>query len=175
METVSIIAAAIALYLGLIIFRGNQVIRRREEFIRLIKKSENIEIEYLGFLSYHGGFPEIPIPQKLNVAVARDYILLFTNKAHYGKVPFRACQKIDSFTTKKKQDSSRQSIVMWGPLNNILFKETFRHFIVINYNSEDQENNIVLEHDSKEKMQEIFEKLLSQQTGEYPDKVMQCC
>ncbi len=83
---------------------------------------------------------------------------------------------MEMFITSKKQDSSRQSIVMWSPLNNFLFKETFRHFIVINYtDSEDQDNNIVLEHDSKEKMQEIFEKLLSQQTGEYPDKVMQCC
>jgi hypothetical protein len=176
METVSIIAAVIALYLALLGFKGNRVIRCREEFIRSIKESDNTEIQYLGRFSYQGGLLEIPTPQKLNVAVAKDYILLFTNKARYGKVQFCCCKQIETFVTRTKQNRGRQSIIMWSPLSNFLNKETFRHFIVINYtDSEGQENNILLEQASKEQMQEMFEKLLSHQTAKYPDKLLQCC
>lgn len=165
METVSIIAAVIVLYLSLLGFRGGQVIRRRENIIRFIEESDGVEIEYLDYLSYQGGFPEIRTPQKLNLAVAKDYVLLFTNKAVHGKLRFSKCNKIETFMTRTKRHLGRQSIVMWSPLNNFLSKETFRHFIVINYtDSEDQENNIVLEHDSRERTQEIFEKLILRQT-----------
>lgn len=176
METVSIIAAVIILYIVLLGFKGQRVIRRRVEFMRLMKESDNTEIEYLGRFSYQGGLPEIPTPQKLNVAVAKDYILLFTNKTRYGKVQFCFCKKIETFITKTKQNSGSQSVVMWSPLNNFLNKEKFRHFIVINYTDSDgQENNILLEHDSKELMQEICEKLLSHLISRYPDKMLQCC
>jgi hypothetical protein len=162
MQTVVIIAAVFAAYLGFWVLRGSRIIRRREACISHIRDAGNVDIEYLGCLSYQGGFPDIPTLQKLNIAASKDHLLLFTNNARFGKLAFCRFQKMEMFTTSRKQNSGTPSIVMWGPLNHLYFRDTIRHFIVINYTDpENHQNNLLFEHNNKKELEEIFDRLLS--------------
>ncbi len=162
MGTVLLVCAIAVACLGFFGYRGKQVLRRRESFFQRIRESDKTELEYLGYISYHGGLPEIPKPQKLNIAVSKDYLLLFSNTTRFGKVAFGRWHEIETFTTKRKQDPRKQSLVLWGPLSHLLHKDTVRHFIVIHYiDTENQENHLLLEHPDQERLKELYERLSS--------------
>ena len=162
MKTFVLVCAVAAASLGFLGYRGNRTLRRRELFLQHMREIDNTELEYLGYISYHGGLPEIPKPQKLHIAVSRDYLLLFSNTTRFGKVAFDRWREIETFTTKRKQDPRKQSIVLWGPLSHLLHKDIVRYFIVINYiDMENQENHLLLEHPDQERLKEIYERLSS--------------
>ena len=155
----AIVAAAC---LGFLSYRGKQVLQRRKSFFQHISEIDKTEPEYLDYISYHGGLPEIPKPQKLHIAVAKDYLLLFSNPTLFCKVVFGRWHGIETFTTKRKHDPKKQSLVLWGPLSHFLHRDIVRHFIVIHYiDVENQENHLLLEHPNPERLQEIYERLSS--------------
>ncbi len=162
MGTVLVVCAIAVACLGFFGYRGKQALQRRESFFQHIRETDKTELEYLGYISYHGGLPEIPKPQKLHIAVSRDYLLLFPNTTRFGKVAFDRWREIETFTTKRKQDPRKQSIVLWGPLSHFLHKDIVRNFIVIHYiDAEDQENHLLFEHPDPERLKEIYERLSS--------------
>jgi hypothetical protein len=143
-------------------YRGNRLMKSREELLERIGSEDNEHLETLGVMSYHGGFPEIPKPQKLTIGLGNSYLVLLTNKGAVGKSPLSCWQNIEHFSILVKHDPKQRSMVLWGPLNNIMFKDRKRHFITIKYEDPDgQENNLLLEYSSKEKLKEIFDKLNS--------------
>jgi hypothetical protein len=160
MKTFVLVCAVAAASLGFLGYRGNRTLRRRELFLQHMREIDNTELEYLGYISYHGGLPEIPKPQKLNVAVSKDYLLLFSNSTSFSKVAFDRWHSIDTFTTKRKQDPRKKSLILWGPYTHLLHKDVLRHFIVIPYvDLENQENHLLLEHSSSEGAKELWERL----------------
>jgi len=162
METLLLICGIAVAYIGFLGYREKQAIQRRESFFQHIHEIDKTELEYLGSISYHGGLPEIPRPQKLNIAVSRDYLLLFSNTTRFCKVAFDRWHDIETFTTKRKQDARKQSLVLWGSLSHLLHKDMLRHFIVVHYiDSENQENHLLLEHPNQEKLKEFYERLSS--------------
>jgi hypothetical protein len=163
MKTALLVCATVVVaYLGFFGYRGSQALKRRKSFLRRISEIDKTELEYLDHISYHGGLPEIPKPQKLNIAVAQDYLLLFTNATRFCKVAFGRWHDIETFTTKLKHDPKKQSLVMWGPVSHLLHRDRVRHFIVIHYiDAEDQENHLLLEHPNPEWLKELYERLSS--------------
>ena len=162
MEIALLVCAIAVACLGFFGYRGKQALQRRESFFKRIREIDKTELEYLGSISYHGGLLEIPKPQKLNIAVSRDYLLLFSNTTHFGKVAFGRWHAIETFTTKRKQDPRKQSLVLWGPLSHLLHKDMVRHFIVVHYtDTENQENHLLFEHPEQERLKEIYERLSS--------------
>ncbi len=154
------VAAVVLTALTILFFRGNKLIRLREEAVRKIGSGDNEAIETLAYVSYHGGLPEIPKPQKLTIALADSYLLLLTNKGEAGKSPFARWRKVEQFTTLRKHDPRQRSMVLWGPFNNVIFKDQKRHFIVINYLDRDgRDNRLLIETGDVKKMKEIFGKL----------------
>ena len=134
MKTALLVCATVVVaYLGFFGYRGKQALQRRKSFFKHLCEIDKTELEYLDYVSYHGGLPEIPKPQKLNIAVAKDYLLLFSNPARFCKVPFGRWHDIETFTTKLKKDPKKQSLVLWGPLSHFLHRDIVRHFIVIHY------------------------------------------
>ena len=110
-----------------------------------MREIDKTDLEYLDYVSYHGGLPEIARPQKLNIAVSRDYLLLFPNTTRFCKVALGRWHDIETFTTKLKYDPKKQSLILWGPLSHLLHKDMSRHFIVIRYvDTENQENHLLL-------------------------------
>jgi hypothetical protein len=159
--TLLVCAIVMVACLGFFGFRGTRAIQRRELFFQHICEIDKTELEYLDYVSYHGGLPEIPKPQKLNIAVSRDYLLLFSNTIRFCKVAFGRWQDIETFTTKL--DAKKQSLVLWGPLSPLLHRDTVRHFIVIHYiDAENQENHLLLEHPNPERLKELYERLSSE-------------
>ena len=145
METVLLVCAISVAYLGFLGCRGKQALKRRKSFFQHIRAIDKTELEYLGYIPYHGGLPEIPEPRKLNIAVSRDYLLLFSNTVHFGKITFSRWHAIETFTTKRKQGAGKQSLILWGPLNHLPRRDMVRHFIVIRYiDRENQENHLLL-------------------------------
>jgi hypothetical protein len=162
MGIVLLVCAVAVACLGFFGYRGKQVLQRRESFFQRIRESDKTELEYLGYISYHGGLPEIPKPQKLNIAVSIDSLLLFSDTTRFVKVAFGRWHEIETFTTKRKQDPRKQSLVLWGPLSHLLHRDVVRHFIVIHYiDTENQENHLLLEHPDQERLKEIYERLSS--------------
>ena len=117
MKTVLLVCAiVVAACLSFFGYRGKQALERRKSFFEHISEIDETELEYLDYISYHGGLPEIPKPQKLNIAVAKDYLLLFSNPTRFCKVAFGRWRDIETFSTKLKKDPRKQSLVLWGPL-----------------------------------------------------------
>lgn len=155
-------AIVVVACLGFFGYRGSHALKRRKSFLQHICETGKTEVEYLDYISYHGGLPEIPKPQKLNIAVAQDYLLLFSNETRVCKVAFGRWHDIETFTTKLKHDPRKQSLVLWGPLSHLLHRDIVRHFMVIHYiDTEDQENHLLLEHPNQERLKELYERLSS--------------
>jgi hypothetical protein len=106
-------------------------------------------------LTYQGGLPDIPTLQKLNIAASKDHL-------RFGNQTFCRFQKMEMFTTSRKQNSGPPSLVMWGLLNHLFFRDTIRRFMIINYTDpENHQNNLLFEHNNKKELEEIFDRLLS--------------
>jgi hypothetical protein len=162
MKTVLLVCAIAVAYLAFLGYRGKQALRRRESFFQHIREIDKTELEYLGYISYHGGLPEIPKPQKLNIAVSKDYLMLFSQATRFGKVAFDRWHEIETFTTKREQDTRKQSLMLWGPLSHLLHKDMMRHFIVVHYtDAENQDNHLLIEHPNQERLKELYERLSS--------------
>lgn len=130
----------------IIIYRGNKQVKQRDAILENVARIENCPIEQIAYLSYHGGFPQIPKPQKMNIALTDDHLVMITKEGIIGKVDYARFKKCDKFTTKKNPDLRGKSIVLWGPFVGIFLKTKTRHFIVINYLDINKEkNNILLE------------------------------
>lgn len=143
-------------------YRGNKILKLREEQLEKFGSEDNEKVESLATMSYHGGFPEIPKPQKLTVGLGENYLVFLTSKGDFGKSSLSSWTNVEQFSILVKADSKQKSMVLYGPLNNIMFKDRQRHFITIKYQDRDgQENNILLEYGNAEKLKEIFEKLKS--------------
>jgi len=141
-------------------YRGNRVLKLYEDTLKRIGIEENDQIDQLGYVSYHGGLPEIPRPQKLTIATSGRHLILITNQGEVGRSLFSQCRKIEYFTSFKKGEPKQQSMMIWGPLNPLLFKDQRRHFIVIYYrDSRSQDNHILLEHSKLNELKEIFTKI----------------
>ena len=163
MKTALLVCAIVVVAcLGFLGCRGQRTLQRRKSFFQHISEINKTELEYLDYISYHGGLPEIPKPQKLNIAVAQDYLLLFPDATHFCKVAFGRWHDIETFTTKLKHDPKKQSLVLWGPVSHLLHRDIVRHFIVIHYvDVENQENHLLLEHPNPERLKELYERLSS--------------
>lgn len=147
---------------SVLFYRGNRILKSREEQLAKIGSEDNEQLESLGCMSYHGGFPEIPKPQKLTLGLGKSYLVLMTNKGVVGKSPLSDWRKIEQFSIVVKADQKQRSMVLWGPLNNLMFKDRQRHFITIKYREPDgQENNILIENENITRLKETFEKLNS--------------
>ncbi len=144
----------------IIIYRGNQQVKRRDTVLENVARIENCEIEHIGYFSYHGGYPQIPKPQKMNIALADDCFLMITNEGIKGKVDYARFKKYDKFTTKKNPDLRGKSVVLWGPFIGIFLKPKIRHFMVINYlDINNEHNNILLECKDVNELEMLNEKL----------------
>lgn len=163
METVLLVCAVTVASLCFFGCRGSREIHRRELFFQHMREIDKTDLEYLDYVSYHGGLPEIARPQKLNIAVSRDYLLLFSNTTRFCKVALGRWHDIETFTTKLKYDPKKQSLILWGPLSHLLHKDMSRHFIVIRYvDTENQENHLLLQHSSQKRLKELYERLSSE-------------
>ncbi len=147
---------------SVLFYRGNKILKSREERLASVGSEDNEQVESLGYISYHGGFPDIPKPQKLTIGIGKSYLVLLTNKGAVGKSAFSSWRNVEQFSILVKHDPKQKSMVLYGPLNNIMFKDRKRHFITIKYQDHDgHENNILLEYGNTDKLKEIFEKLNS--------------
>jgi hypothetical protein len=160
METAVIIFTIASAWIAILVHKGNKVVKRQQELIKRIAESDGTVVEPLSYVSYHGGFPEIPTPQKVNLSLSDNYVVLVTNKGEYGKSPFSSWKKIETFTSLRKHDPKDRSMVLFGPFNNLLFKDTVRHFIVINHeDSTGQDNNLLIEHKDSKGCEDVFLRL----------------
>ncbi len=160
METVIILFTIASGWIAFLVHKGNKVVKRQQALIEALAAEDGTAIEQLSTVSYHGGFPEIPVPQKLNLSCSDDYVVLATHGGEYGKLRFDSCKAIEKFSTMQRHDPKQRSMVLFGPFNNLLFKDRERHFIVIHYrDSEGQENRCLLEHGKPGERDEIFTRL----------------
>jgi len=160
METFIIIFTIASGWIAILVHKGNKVVKRQQELIDKLAASDGTTIEQISHVSYHGGFPDIPIPQKVNLSLSDDYLVLATSKGEYGKILFSSWKKIETFTSLRKHDPKDRSMVLFGPFNNLLFKDTVRHFIVINHEDNlGQDNNLLIEHKDPKICEEIFRRL----------------
>ncbi len=155
-----IIGSVSVLTFLIIIYRGNRQIKCRDTILENMARIDNNEIEHIGYVSYQGGYPPIPKPQKLNIALSDDYLLMVTKEGIKGKVDYSRWIKCDKFTTKKNPDLRGKSVVLWGPFLGIFLKPKIRHFMVINYlDVNREENNILIECKDLSELDLINEKL----------------
>lgn len=156
-----IITSAISTLIFLvIIYRGNKQVKDRDAILENVTRIENCEIEHIGYFSYHGGYPQIPKPQKMNIALSDDYLLMVTKEGIKGKVDYARFRKCYKFTTKKHPDLRGRSVVLWGPFLGIFLKPKIKHFMVINYlDINEEENNILLECKEPNELEMINEKV----------------
>jgi hypothetical protein len=160
METFVIVFTIASGWIAFLVHKGNKVVKRQQELIDQLAARDGTTIERISCVSYHGGFPEIPTPQKVNISLSDGYLVLATNKGEFGKIPFSSWKKIESFASLRKHDPKDRSMVLFGPFNNLLFKDTMRHFIVINHeDSMGQDNNLLIEHKDPKICEEIFRRL----------------
>ena len=160
METAVILFTIASAWIVFLVHKGNKVIKRQQELINQLSASDGTVIEQLCNMSYHGGFPDIPVPQKVHISISDDYLVLVTNKGEYGKLPFSTWKKIETFTSQRKHDPKDRSMVLFGPFNNLIFKDSLRHFIVINYEDKTgSDNNLLIEHKDLKECDELFRKL----------------
>ena len=155
-----IVLAILVTAIGALFFRGNRILRLREETWKKLEAQSGKKVDVLGVVDYHGGFPQIPKPQKLTVALTDDEIVLRTRKGQEEVLSYGLWKKIEKFTTLTKQDPKKKSLVLWGPLSNLLFADRRRHFIVVKYQDRnDQDNNLLTEYGTPDQMNASFEKM----------------
>lgn len=143
-------------------FHGNRVLKKRRKLIEEIMENEHKEIREISYVAYHGGLAELSKPQKLTLALSDDELLLVTNKGEKASLPMRNWLKLEKFTTSRKHDVKQRSMVVWGPFNNIMFKDQIRHFIVINYRDDQDgspDNHLLIEHGNPDERDKIFKEI----------------
>lgn len=159
MDNWLIMAAAVMLSLLILFYRGNKKLAFNKTVLENTARINHIDINNMVNVSYHGGYPHIPKPQKMYIGLSDEYLLLLTNEGATGKIYFDKWNKIDKFTIRKEPDLKGRSIVLWGPFVSLLNKASIRHFVFVNYQDiNGQENNILIEHNDISKVQEIFER-----------------
>lgn len=145
-----LIGGVALIFLGWTWYRGNKTIKFRESLIRENTKLENIDDKDIYYLSYHGGIPSIPKPQKLYVAIANQYILFFNDEGNSVKICSESFRMIDNVVTKKKPNLKGKSIILWGPFIGFFLTVKLRYYIIVEYiDSNNHDNNILLECESQ--------------------------
>ena len=87
-------------------------------------------------------------------------LVLLTSKGQVEALPFSRWREIDKFSTLTKQDPKKRSVILWSPINNLIFADRLRHFIVIKYQDQnDEDNRLLIEYARPDELSEIFEKL----------------
>lgn len=141
-------------------YRGNKIARAQEDLLNKIVAKEKVLIEQLASISYHGGLLEMPKIQKLRIALTEEYLILLTFSGEYVKSFFNTWKGIEKFTIVKRHDHRDRSMVLFGPFNDLIFKDKFRHFITIKYkDNRGIENNILIEHSNEEVRNDIYDKI----------------
>jgi hypothetical protein len=140
-----LIGAAVLVLLTLIYLKGRSKMREVERMDQLVAEKYQIG-ELLGTVSYHGGFPPIPRPAPLKAGLAGGSLVLYSLKGEAGTIPFQRIKKIEHFTTCTKANLKNKSVVLWGPIAPMVFKDKYRHFTLIKYTDiNNDENNLLLE------------------------------
>jgi hypothetical protein len=153
------IIIAIVVVCGFAYYRGYRNLQAITRLNDRIAKEYHI-VEQLGSVSYHGGLPQLPKPVALKVGLASDSLVIYTTKGASDCVGFERIRKVDRFTTRRKADLRHQSVVLWGPLAPMVFKDKIRHFMVINYlDVNNDENNILFESRSAAMCQGLYKKI----------------
>ncbi len=122
--------------------------------------NQNPGVELLGQVAYHGGFPQMAKPSLLQLGVAADGLLLFDYSGWSARLAVADWCGLDQFSISVKADTAGRSTATLGPLVPFFFKDTVRHFIVVQYidvNSE--QNHLLLERDSESARQLVFDRL----------------
>ena len=141
-----LIGGAVLISIAWAWYRGDRLMKAREKLLNETTRIENIPDKDVYTLSYHGGIPKMPNPQKLSIALTNEYMLMFNDKGDKEKVYFSDCYKIDKIVTRHDPDLKGKSIVLWGPLVGFFLKVKFRYYIVMEYNdSANNTNNILIE------------------------------
>jgi hypothetical protein len=160
MDTLIITAATILMVMGGLYLRGNRIIKLQEEKLEKIAEQRGKDMDMLGRCSYHGGFPQIPKPQKLTTAMTDNDLILLTGKGQVETLPLDRWQEIDMFSTHTKPDRRKRSVILWGPFNQMFSSDQRRHFIVIKYqDSDDLDNHLLIEYAGPDESRITFEKL----------------
>jgi len=156
-----LVVAGVGLLTFLMLFlRGNKLLVEREKLLEKLGKEDGTSVEHLAVVSYHGGYPPLPKPQKLNIAVSDQYMVLMNRNGEIGKINFNTWADIDKFTTRKNPDMKGKSIVLWGPMVGIFLRPKLRHFVVVNYTDvNDCDNNLLIELPNEEEMRKTFDRL----------------
>jgi hypothetical protein len=78
--------------------------------------------------------------------LAGSSLVLYSLKGETGTVSFQQIKKIEHFTTCTKANLKNKSVVFWGPIAPMIFKDKYRHFTLIKYTDiNNDENNLLLE------------------------------
>ncbi|MDD5169616.1 MAG: hypothetical protein PHN75_12415 [Syntrophales bacterium] len=147
---------------AILLVNGSRILKKRRKYIETIAEQEQEEIKELAYVAYHGGFPALPKPQKLTLAVSDKVLYFVTNDGQSVKFPMPCWRKLEKFTTKRKHDVKQRSMILWGPFNNVMFKDQIRHFITINFLDEQgssPDNHVLIEHGNPEQRDQIFNEL----------------
>jgi hypothetical protein len=140
-----LIGVAVLVLLTISYLRGRSKLREVELMDQQIADKYQTE-EVLGPVSYQGGFPPIPRPTPLKVGLTDGSLVLYSLKGDTGTIPYQQIKKIDHFTTCTKANLKNKSVVFWGPIAPMIFKDKYRHFTRINYiDIDNDENNLLLE------------------------------
>jgi len=140
------------------IYRSNKLLKEKDK-LEAGLKSMYESMDILGEVIYQGGFPEMPKPARLSIALTGSYLILFDKKGASGRIEYDRFRKIDKFTSSKP-NTKRYSLMAWGPLAMLLNRPTYQHFIVVSYTDIDNEyNNMVFQIKTGEKMNEYFESI----------------
>ncbi len=159
MNAISVAAIVFAAALVVIFIRGHRILKKREKRLEEIAREEQRDVRKLAYVAYHGGHPDLPVPQKLTAALTEDALVLVTNRGDKTVLPMQDWVKLEKFTTKRKHDVKQRSMVLWGPFNNVMFKDQIRHFIVVNYRhgrNEDPDNHILIELGNPDERDKVF-------------------
>jgi len=146
-----VVIVALGLSIAFSFYRGNRVMAKRSKILN--NTGDDFSQEELTPLSYHGGMPNMPKPQKLNMALsdAAEYLLFFNTKGEQERIYYKDCHKVEKIVTRHDPDMKGKSVVLWGPLIGFLVKVKFRYYIVIGYTDcTNNNNNILLECDEKD-------------------------
>lgn len=107
-------------------------------------KKNNLGTELLGTVIYHGGYPPMAKPSRVEVGVHKDYLLLYNYSGWSARVPASTWKNIESFTTFKKNDYILGGITALGPFYNLIFKNQRKNFITIEYIDVDNDENCIV-------------------------------
>jgi hypothetical protein len=156
-----IVVAMILLILGVMYLRGSRILKERNEKLQIMGEQHGKELDILGNVTYHGGFPRIPKPQKLTAALTDSDLVLLTGKGQVEVLPCSIWLKINKFSTQAKSDPKKRSIILWGPLQDMVSVNRKRHFIAVQYREQDDwDNHILLEIADPDGLRTMFNALV---------------